>query len=852
MKSPAKPKPKKSKAVNVPKEVMLIDKETDKKLSNLRQRKKTDDKEKGKEDKTSRGLSTSVISRVKGCRQSYCKDHSQKWKTCYKKSAFKLHPDKGGDEDGFKRLTGCNDDLSELPEELTSTSDLGNVSVAGKVQIDQHNEKPVLLQISNSVKSDIQKTSSDLSEDLKESKKENTELKDEIKDDMKTSRSLDKQLQQTMDQVENVDEDNAKIKEDLSELTQDTNKQITEAKTKGDKNEIKILGIQYENKVKKMQVLFKKNKEKRQLAEDKLKQIKEDTKKKIEACGNSKTLDVWNELHCDKYDSEDELLKELDLDSNRYKAFKQDLVDAKKKENAKALFLRGAKKNIESRKKAKEDCRKSRSILDWHKQECDKLIPDDPHKKQLEEDKRSEILTRKSRDLGGKVLKGALTRARGNITARDEKAKEDCRESKSILEWHKQDCDKLIPNDPHKKQLEDDKRSEVLSKKGAVSGGKMFGDKLSKARQRIKDKNDREIEKAKEDKEKYRKHVNENAKHFCDKDFLKSEFGEIYKGKCEEYKKVYKKKDRRLAECKDIMEKYGPDNEGYKMCVDKLERYKEGCSGVPSKEMCENDNYASTCRWDDVQESCYGRNNLYKLKTIKKPETPPNVNELVEKDPEKYCTDKYYKDVKYGTLYKEACELQRILKEQQVAATSMTQQEEKREDKIEIKKDEHEKITPEEKKQEHLDRVRKKFDEQIKKLAEECIQYNKGSEFETWQKGGKCHDHLRQMMDMARAESTKLKNFLERNEEIIPAYARKTTELLNQLEKTWKASRAAYIKETNKRISSSKVKEVAKKADPCKHPFVPAPEDETGKSWCPDDRPCFDYGSNECRRSNNH
>ena len=717
---------------------MLIDKETDKKLSNLRQRKKTDDKEKGKADKTSKGLSTSVISRVKDCRKSYCKDHSQKWKTCYKKSALRLHPDKGGDEDGFKRLTVCNDDLSELPEELTSTSDLGNVSVAGKVQIDQHNEKPVLLQISNSVKSDIQKTSSDLSEDLKESKKENTELKDEIKDDMKTSKTMDKQLQQTMDQVENVAEDNAKIKEDLIELTKDTNAQITQAKTKNDENEIKKLGIQFENKVKKMQVLFKKNKEKRQLAEAKLKQIKEDTKKKIEACGNSKNIDVWNELHCDKYDSEDELLKELDLDSNRYKAFKQDLVDAKKKENAKALLLRGAKKNMEARKKAKEDeCRKSRSILDWHKQECDKLIPDDPHKK----------------------------------------------------------------------QLEDDKRSEILTKKAKASGQKMFGDKLLQARQRIKDRNDREIEKAKEEKEQYRKHVNENAKHFCSEDFLKSEFGKIYKEKCKEYEKAYKKKDRRLAECKDIMDRYGPDNEEYKMCVDKIERYKEGCSGVPSKEMCENDNYASTCKWDKVQESCFGRDNLYKLKTIQKPETPPNVNELVEKDPSKYCTEKYYKDEKYGTLYKEACELQRILKEQQVAAASMTKQEEKREEKIEIKKEEHEKITPEEKKQEHLDRVRKKFDEDIKKLAEECIKYNKDSEFKTWQKGGKCHDHLRQMMDIAHGDSTKLKKFVERNEEILPEYARKTTELVNQLEKTWKASRNAYLHEEYKRKEEAARKE---------------------------------------------
>ena len=138
----------------------------------------------------------------------------------------------------------------------------------------------------------------------------------------------------------------------------------------------------------------------------------------------------------------------------------------------------------------------------------------------------------------------------------------------------------------------------------------MFGDKLLKARQRIKDRNEREIEKAKAEEEQHRKNVNENAKHFCSEDFLKSEFGEIYKEKCKEYEKAYKKKDRRLAECKDIMRKYGPDNKGYQMCVDKLERYKDACSGVPNKEMCENDNYASTCKWDNVQDSCYGREDL--------------------------------------------------------------------------------------------------------------------------------------------------------------------------------------------------------------------------------------------------
>ena len=62
------------------------------------------------------------------------------------------------------------------------------------------------------------------------------------------------QLQQTMDQVESVTVDNAQIKDDLNQLTQDTNKQITE---KGDKEKIEKLGIQFENKVKKMQVLFR-------------------------------------------------------------------------------------------------------------------------------------------------------------------------------------------------------------------------------------------------------------------------------------------------------------------------------------------------------------------------------------------------------------------------------------------------------------------------------------------------------------------------------------------------------------------------------------------------------------------
>ena len=57
-------------------------------------------------------------------------------------------------------------------------------------------------------------------------------------------------------------------------------------------------------------------------------------------------------------------------------------------------------------------------------------------------------------------------------------------------------------------------------------------------------------------------------------------------------------------------------------------------------------------------------------------------------------------------------------------------------------------------------------------------------------------------------------------------------------------------KEVPTEVSSSKGKEVVKKADPCKHPLVPAPEDESG-SWCPEDKPCYDYGSNECRRSNN-
>jgi hypothetical protein len=238
----------------------------------------------------------------------------------------------------------------------------------------------------------------------------------------------------------------------------------------------------------------------------------------LEACGNAKTIDEWDGLNCDKYDSDDELLESLDLDSKRYKEYKQDLINAKKK---------------------------------------------------------------------------------------------DCKKSNTIIDWHRLDCDQLLPDDPYKKKLEEEKRSKVLSKKGVTLGQKVFGEKLSKVRQKIKDRNKEE-----EEEKQYRKNVNENAKYFCSEDHLNSDFGKIYKQECAKYKKDYKKKDKRLKTCKEIMDKYGPDNKGYQMCVDKLEKYKEGCTAVPSKEMCTNDHYASTCYWDKTQESCFGREDLYKPKTI--------------------------------------------------------------------------------------------------------------------------------------------------------------------------------------------------------------------------------------------
>ena len=52
---------------------------------------------------------------IKACRDKYCEDPNAEWKRCYRKKAIKLHPDKPtGDEDEFRRLNECNQDVEDI------------------------------------------------------------------------------------------------------------------------------------------------------------------------------------------------------------------------------------------------------------------------------------------------------------------------------------------------------------------------------------------------------------------------------------------------------------------------------------------------------------------------------------------------------------------------------------------------------------------------------------------------------------------------------------------------------------------------------------------------------------------
>ena len=60
---------------------------------------------------------------LKNCIEEFCPPNSQdKWnrKSCFLKQSMKLHPDKGGNEDDFKRLTNCNDKFVNQKEKISN------------------------------------------------------------------------------------------------------------------------------------------------------------------------------------------------------------------------------------------------------------------------------------------------------------------------------------------------------------------------------------------------------------------------------------------------------------------------------------------------------------------------------------------------------------------------------------------------------------------------------------------------------------------------------------------------------------------------------------------------------------